>query len=176
MVTIATLANGCFWCTEATLQLLKGVTQVTSGYTGGHTENPTYREVCTGTTGHAEAVQVHFDEEVISYLDLLTIYFLTHDPTTLNRQGGDIGTQYRSAIFTHSEEQKAVANTLISELTNQDLWKAPIVTEVCDFDIFYEAEDYHMNYFINNPDAGYCTYIINPKITNLREHFLQFLK
>jgi len=176
MVSIATLANGCFWCTEATLQLLRGVMQVTPGYTGGHTDNPNYREVCTGATGHAEAVQVHFDEEIISYNDLLTIYFLTHDPTTLNRQGGDIGTQYRSAIFAHTEEQKTIANELISELTKQDLWKDPIVTEVCDFNIFYEAEDYHVNYFINNSNASYCTYVIEPKVAKLREHFLQYLK
>lgn len=119
---------------------------------------------------------MHFDEEIISYNDLLTIYFLTHDPTTLNRQGGDIGTQYRSAIFTHTEEQKTIANALISELTKQDLWKDPIVTEVCDFNIFYEAEDYHVNYFINNSNASYCTYVIEPKVAKLREHFLQYLK
>ena len=119
---------------------------------------------------------MHFDEEIISYSDLLTIYFLTHDPTTLNRQGGDIGTQYRSAIFTHTEEQKTIANALISELTKQDLWKDPIVTEVCDFNIFYEAEDYHVNYFINNSNASYCTYVIEPKVVKLREHFLQYLK
>tara|TARA_A100001037_G_scaffold306519_1_gene352311 strand:- start:9592 stop:10122 length:531 start_codon:yes stop_codon:yes gene_type:complete len=176
MASTATLANGCFWCTEATLQLLKGVKQVTPGYTGGQTPNPSYREVCTGNTGHAEAVQVIFDETVISYETLLTIYFLTHDPTTLNRQGGDVGTQYRSAVFTHSEEQRNTALALISELTDKKIWDNPIVTEVVDFDVFFEAEAYHINYFLNNPDAGYCSYVIEPKVSKLREHFLQFLK
>ena len=170
------LGAGCFWGVEVLFEEIPGVKKVISGYAGGHTDNPNYREVCTGATGHAEAVQVHFDEEIISYSDLLTIYFLTHDPTTLNRQGGDIGTQYRSAIFTHTEEQKTIANALISELTKQDLWKDPIVTEVCDFNIFYEAEDYHVNYFINNSNASYCTYVIEPKVAKLREHFLQYLK
>jgi peptide-methionine (S)-S-oxide reductase len=176
MVSIATLANGCFWCTEATLQLLKGVSQVTPGYTGGHTENPTYREVCSGSTGHAEAVKVIFDEQILSYEDLLVVYFLTHDPTTLNRQGGDVGTQYRSVIYTHSEDQKTTAGKVIEELTHKQLWSNPIVTEVLNSTVFYEAEDYHVNYFINNPGASYCTYVIEPKVAKLREQLLQLLK
>ena len=176
MTETATLANGCFWCTEATLQLLKGVHQVTPGYTGGNTTNPSYREVCSGTTGHAEAVQVTFDENIITYSDLLKVYFLTHDPTTLNRQGGDVGTQYRSSIFTHSDAQRKIASDLIEDLGNQAVWANPIVTEVVDFNKFYDAEDYHLDYYKNNPGASYCTFIIEPKLAKMKSLLLDSLK
>ncbi|HCG91448.1 MAG TPA: peptide-methionine (S)-S-oxide reductase [Dehalococcoidia bacterium] len=176
MTETATLANGCFWCTEATLQLVKGVHQVTPGYTGGNTTNPSYREVCSGTTGHAEAVQVTFDENIITYSDLLKVYFLTHDPTTLNRQGGDVGTQYRSSIFTHSDAQRKIASDLIEDLGNQAVWANPIVTEVVDFNKFYDAEDYHLDYYKNNPGASYCTFIIEPKLAKMKSLLLDSLK
>jgi peptide-methionine (S)-S-oxide reductase len=176
MTETATLANGCFWCTEATMQLLKGVHQVTPGYTGGNTTNPSYREVCSGTTGHAEAAQVTFDGNIITYSDLLKVYFLTHDPTTLNRQGGDVGTQYRSSIFTHSDEQRKIASDIIEDLGNQAIWPNPIVTEVVDFNKFYEAEPYHLDYYKNNPNASYCTFIIEPKLAKMKSILLDSLK
>ena len=171
---VATLAGGCFWCLEAVYDELKGVEDVVSGYTGGHVPNPTYRAVCTGDTGHAEAVQITFDPSVISYGDLLDVFFTIHDPTTLNRQGNDIGTQYRSAIFYHSPEQKAIAEQKIAEAANS--WEKPIVTELKPIDTFYPAEDYHQEYFANNPYQPYCLAVVAPKVAKARKTFYQKLK
>ena len=176
MAEKATLGGGCFWCTEAVFDELKGVEDVVSGYTGGHVPNPTYRQVCSGTTGHAEVVQVTFDPEVISYRDILEIYFTIHDPTTLNRQGADVGTQYRSVIFYHDDEQRAVAERVISDLESEGIWSDPIVTEVAAFDEFYVAEDYHQNYFRNNGFQPYCQVIIAPKVAKFRKEHLDRLK
>jgi peptide-methionine (S)-S-oxide reductase len=173
---LATFAGGCFWCMEAVFDDLNGVIAVESGYTGGHIANPTYRQVCSEVTGHAEAVQISFDPEVISYRDLLNIFFSVHDPTTLNRQGNDVGTSYRSAIFYHNDEQKAIAEDVIRELTEQKLWSDPIVTEVTPFDKFYIAEDYHQEYFANNPDQPYCRVVVAPKVAKFRKHFYDRLK
>jgi peptide-methionine (S)-S-oxide reductase len=173
---LATFAGGCFWCMEAVFDDLNGVIAVESGYTGGHISNPTYRQVCSEVTGHAEAVQISFDPEVISYRDLLNIFFSVHDPTTLNRQGNDVGTSYRSAIFYHKDEQKAVAEDVIRELTEQKLWSDPIVTEVTPFDKFYIAEDYHQEYFANNPDQPYCRVVVAPKVAKFRKHYYERLK
>ncbi len=173
---IATLAGGCFWCLEAVFDELKGVESVESGYSGGHVPNPTYAQVCEDNTGHAEAVRVTFDPAVISYHDLLKVFFSIHDPTTLNRQGNDIGTQYRSAIFYHTPEQKAEAEQVIQELTDEKLWDQPIVTEVVPFEQFYEAEDYHQEYFQKNPYQGYCRAIIAPKVAKFRQKFMEQLK
>ena len=172
----ATLAGGCFWCLEAVFDELKGVESVESGYSGGHTESPSYRDVCTGTTGHAEAVQVRFDPAVLSYRDLLSVFFVIHDPTTPNRQGADVGTQYRSAIFYHSEDQKLAAEALIQELDQQRIWDAPIVTEVAAFEKFYLAEDYHQEYFTRNPLQPYCMAVVAPKVSKFRKHFIDRLK
>jgi peptide-methionine (S)-S-oxide reductase len=172
----ATLAGGCFWCLEAVYDDLKGVHSVESGYAGGHVEDPTYRDVCNGDTGHAEVVQIRFDPGVISYRDLLNVFFTIHDPTTLNRQGGDIGTQYRSAIFYHDEEQKKIAEEVIKELQAQKIWDHPIVTELTKFDKFYVAEDYHQEYFANNPYQPYCQVVVAPKVAKFRKHFLEMLK
>jgi peptide-methionine (S)-S-oxide reductase len=172
----ATLAGGCFWCTEAIFRELKGVEKVEPGYSGGRTVNPTYEQVCTGSTGHAESIQITFDPRVISYRDLLHIFFTTHDPTTLNRQGADAGTQYRSAIFYHNEAQKQVAQKVIKEITAERIWKDPIVTEVTPFTRFYRAEDYHRNYFERNPDQSYCRIVIAPKVAKFREKFREKLK
>jgi peptide-methionine (S)-S-oxide reductase len=172
----ATLAGGCFWCLEAVYDELKGVHSVESGYAGGQMDNPTYREVCNGNTGHAEVVQIRFDPGVISYRDLLNVFFTIHDPTTLNRQGGDIGTQYRSAIFYHDEEQKKIAEEAIKDLNAQRIWDHPIVTEMTKFDKFYVAEDYHQEYFANNPYQPYCQVVVAPKVAKFRKHFLQMLK
>ena len=171
---VATLAGGCFWCLEAVYDELKGVEDVVSGYAGGHVPNPTYRAVCNGTTGHAEVVQVTFDPSVISYGDLLDVFFTIHDPTTLNRQGNDIGTQYRSAIYYHSPEQKATAEQKIAEATNN--WEKRVVTEVTPIDIFYPAEDYHQEYFANNPYQPYCLAVVAPKVAKARKSFYQKLK
>jgi peptide-methionine (S)-S-oxide reductase len=149
---------------------------VESGYAGGHVDNPTYREVCSGTTGHAEVVQVHFDPNIVSYRDLLNVFFAIHDPTTLNRQGADVGTQYRSAIFYHDDEQKKIAEELIKELNAQQIWDRPIVTEVTKLDKFYMAEDYHQEYFANNPYQPYCMAVVAPKVSKFRKHFLELLK
>jgi peptide-methionine (S)-S-oxide reductase len=173
---VATLANGCFWCTEAVFKDLKGVEKVTSGYSGGHQPNPTYREVCNGTTGHAESLQITFDPKTISNRDLLRIFFTTHDPTSLNRQGNDVGTQYRSAIFTHSDEQKKTAGEVISEITKEKLYSGKIVTEVTPFSNFYPAEEYHQDYFARNPEAGYCRAVIAPKVAKFREKYREKLK
>jgi peptide-methionine (S)-S-oxide reductase len=167
----ATFGSGCFWCTEAVFQQLKGVSSVVSGYSGGHVENPTYQQVCTGRTGHAEVCQIQFDPEQISYEELLEVFFNTHDPTTLNRQGNDVGTQYRSVIFYHSEEQRETAERVKAELDNSGDWKNPIVTEIVPFEGFYKAEDYHQNYYHNNPNAGYCRVIIAPKLNKFEKVF-----
>jgi len=170
-LAVATFGNGCFWCTEAIFQQLKGVESVYPGYTGGSVKNPSYREVCTGTTGHAEAIQIKYDPSVINYRELLDIFFYTHDPTTLNRQGNDIGTQYRSAIFYHNEDQKAAAEQIISQLTSEKVYDDPIVTEVTPMDVFYMAEDYHKNYYLNNKNQGYCRAVINPKLDKFMKKY-----
>lgn len=172
----ATLANGCFWCTEAIFQQLKGVKKVISGYTGGTVKNPTYKEVTTGTTGHAEAIQITFNTNKISYRELLEVFFSTHNPTTLNRQGYDVGSQYRSVIFYHSEEQKKIANTLINELTKALIFKKPIVTQIEKLTTFYKAENYHQNYYNNNKYQGYCQAVINPKLEKFRTKYKNKLK
>jgi peptide-methionine (S)-S-oxide reductase len=164
---IATLGGGCFWCVEAIFQDLKGVLNVESGYSGGRTLNPTYRDICTGATGHAEVIQVTFDPALISYAELLRIFFGVHDPTTLNRQGNDHGTQYRSVIFYHSPTQKTVAEEVRTEA--QDVWDDPVVTEIAAFDHFYKAEAYHQNYFKDNPHQPYCSIVIAPKVRKFRE-------
>jgi peptide-methionine (S)-S-oxide reductase len=172
----ATLAGGCFWCLEAVYDEIKGVHGVESGYAGGAMPNPSYREVCNGDTGHAEVVQVHFDPSVVSYKDLLNVFFAIHDPTSLNRQGADVGTQYRSAIFYHDDEQKKTAEELIKELNAQTIWDKPIVTQVEKLDRFYMAEDYHQEYFANNPYQPYCMAVVAPKVSKFRKHFLEMLK
>jgi len=173
---IATLANGCFWCTEAIFQQLKGVEKVTSGYTGGNLKNPTYKEICTGNTGHAEGIQIEFDSNIISYQEILDVFFSTHDPTTLNRQGYDTGTQYRSAIFYHSETQKEIAEAFITALTNAHVFDNPIVTEITPLSVFYKAENYHQNYYNNNKSQGYCQAVINPKLAKFIEKYQSKLK
>jgi peptide-methionine (S)-S-oxide reductase len=173
---IATLAGGCFWCLEAVYDQLKGVEHVESGYAGGRVPNPTYRQVCDGTTGHAEAVQVTFDPQVVSFRNLLDIFFTIHDPTTLNRQGADVGTQYRSAIFYHTPEQKAIAEQVISELNASKIWGASIVTEVVPAATFYVAEDYHQEYFERNGGQPYCRAVVAPKVAKFRKHYFEQLK
>ena len=175
-LTTATLAGGCFWCLEAVFDEIRGVESVESGYSGGKVPNPSYRDVCTGATGHAEAVQVKFDPAVVSYRDLLNVFFGIHDPTTLNRQGADTGTQYRSAIFYHDDAQKTVAEQLIKELNEQHICDQPIVTEVTRFDKFYVAEDYHQEYFANNRFQPYCMAVVAPKVSKFRKHFTEMLK
>lgn len=174
MTEIATLGGGCFWCIEAVLQDLKGVVKVESGYSGGTVVNPSYREVCTGATGHAEVVQVTFEPSVISYHDLLEIFFAFHDPTTLNRQGNDVGTQYRSVIFYHSPEQQATAEAVKAEIQKE--WDAPVVTEISPARPFYKAETYHQNYYKDNTYQPYCAYVISPKVKKLREKYRDRLK
>jgi peptide-methionine (S)-S-oxide reductase len=173
---VATLGGGCFWCLEAVYQELRGVEKVESGYSGGEVPNPTYRQVCSETTGHAEVVQVTFDPDEVSYKDILEVYFTIHDPTTLNRQGADVGTQYRSVIFYHDEEQKRTAEEVISDLEKERIWNSPIVTEVAPFDEFYVAEDYHQDYFRNNVFQPYCQVIIAPKVAKFRKQHLERLK
>lgn len=172
----ATLGGGCFWCLEAVYDQLKGVESVESGYSGGHVENPTYRQVCNKTTGHAEVVRVTFDNEVLSFAELLDVFFTIHDPTTLNRQGNDVGPQYRSAIFYHSDEQKATSEAKIAEFNAADIWDNDIVTEVAPLTNYYEAEDYHQEYFENNPNAGYCRVVVAPKVAKFRKKFTDRLK
>jgi peptide-methionine (S)-S-oxide reductase len=172
----ATLAAGCFWCVEAVFDDLKGVEDVVSGYSGGHTENPTYRQVCEGTTGHAEVAQITFDSSVISFKDVLRVFFSVHDPTTLNRQGADVGTQYRSAIFYHNEDQKRDAEEVIKEVTDEGVYDAPIVTEVTPFEKFWPAEDYHQEYFANNANVPYCAAVVAPKVAKFRKKFVDRLK
>jgi peptide-methionine (S)-S-oxide reductase len=173
---IATLAGGCFWCLEAVYDELKGVEKVQSGYAGGTRVNPTYEQVCTGATGHAEVVQITFDPEVISYRDLLDVFFTIHDPTTMNRQGEDVGTQYRSAIYYHTPEQKATAEQTIKELEATHTWDDPVVTEIVPLPAFYPAEEYHRDYFERNPNQGYCRVVIAPKVAKARKMFLEKLK
>ncbi|MBK6545852.1 MAG: peptide-methionine (S)-S-oxide reductase MsrA [Saprospiraceae bacterium] len=172
---IATLGAGCFWCVEAIFQDLKGVLKVESGYSGGTIKNPSYREICSGTTGHAEVCQIYFDPKQISFEDILEVFWTTHDPTTLNRQGADSGTQYRSAIFYHSESQKTVALKSKSEIATK-IWDDPIVTEISPYSQFYVAEEYHQNYYNENGTAPYCQIVIAPKVKKFREHFSEKLK
>jgi peptide-methionine (S)-S-oxide reductase len=172
----ATLAAGCFWCVEAVFDDLKGVEDVVSGYSGGHTENPTYRQVCDGNTGHAEVAEIKFDPSVISFKDVLRVFFSVHDPTTLNRQGNDIGTQYRSAIFYHNDEQKRDAEEVIKEITDEGVYDDPIVTELVPLKKFWPAEDYHQEYFANNPNQPYCQAVVSPKVRKFRQKFADRLK
>jgi peptide-methionine (S)-S-oxide reductase len=173
---IATLGGGCFWCIEAVFEELKGVEKSISGYSGGKVDNPSYREVCYGNTGHAEVVNVYFDPEVVSYEDILRVFFHVHDPTTLNRQGNDIGTQYRSVIFYHNEAQEQSAKKVIEEIEKSNLWDNKIITEISNFTRFYAAEDVHQEYFKLNGHAPYCQYVINPKMTKFRKEFKDRLK
>jgi peptide-methionine (S)-S-oxide reductase len=173
---ITTLGGGCFWCLEAVYDDLKGVLDVVSGYSGGKSPNPDYKSVCSGTTGHAEVVQVTFDPQVITFTEILEIFFSIHDPTTLNRQGADVGSQYRSAIFCHTETQKAIAEEVIANFTTEAIWPNPIVTEVTPLSRFYPAEDYHQEYFKRNPYQGYCMAVITPKVTKFRKKYADRLK
>ncbi len=173
---IATLGGGCFWCTEAVYKELKGVVSVTSGYSGGDVVNPSYREVCTGRTGHAEVIKVEFDPAVISFQEILEVFFATHDPTTLNRQGADVGTQYRSVIFFHDLKQKEIAESIIARLNKENVYGKPVVTEVSPWKNFFRAEDYHQDYFENNPEQSYCQIVIVPKIEKFRKIFRDRLK
>jgi peptide-methionine (S)-S-oxide reductase len=173
---IATLAGGCFWCLEAVFTELRGVERVESGYSGGDVPDPSYDQVCTGSTGHAEVVQVEFDPGVVSFRDLLHVFFTIHDPTTANRQGADVGTQYRSAIFYHSSEQKAEAERVMQELAAEGVWDDPIVTELVPFERFYPAEEYHRDYYRRNPGQGYCRAVIAPKVAKVRKLYLDRLK
>ena len=173
---IATLAGGCFWCLEAVYNDLKGVVKVMSGYSGGNRPSPSYELVCTGTTGHAEVVQITYNPVIITYKDLVDVFFTIHDPTTLNRQGADIGSQYRSAIFYHTPEQEVIAKQVIANLEAEGLWSDPIVTEVTEFSAFYPAEAYHQDYFKNNPYQGYCQAVIAPKVAKFRKKYLEMLK
>lgn len=172
----ATLGSGCFWCTEAFFLRVKGIESVVSGYSGGKVKNPTYREVTTGLTGHAEVVQIKFDPTVITYAEVLEIFWNTHDPTTLNKQGADEGTQYRSAVFYHTEEQKKTAEAYKMQLDKSGVYKNPIVTEITPFKEFYVAEDYHQNYYALNPNQGYCQYVIRPKVEKFNKQFAAKLK
>ncbi len=172
----ATFGSGCFWCTEAIFERVNGVIKVVSGYSGGNLENPTYEEVCSGTTGHAECTQITFDPAVITYDELLEIFWKMHDPTTLNRQGNDIGTQYRSVIFYHNDEQKRKAEFYKNKLSEEKIWDKPIVTEITKFEKFYPAENYHQEYYDNNPNQGYCVYVITPKVEKLEKIFKDKLK
>ena len=172
----ATLAGGCFWCLEAVFGMLRGIKRVVSGYAGGGVPNPTYKAVCAGTTGHAEAVQITFDPAEISYRELLDVFFTTHDPTTLNRQGADVGTQYRSAIFFHSPAQKATAEAAMAEVAASGLWPDPLVTELAPADPFFAAEDYHQDYYANNTSQGYCRIVIAPKVAKARKMHLAKLR
>ena len=173
---LATFGSGCFWCSEAVFEMVYGVTRVIPGYAGGQTMNPSYEEVCTGETGHAEVVQITFNPDIISYQELLKIFWRTHDPTTLNRQGNDTGTQYRSIIFYHNENQKQIAEKYKIELDNSGAWDNPVVTEIVSLNNFFEAEDYHHNYFKNNPEQAYCSFVIAPKIEKFEKAFKEMLK
>ncbi len=173
---VATLGGGCFWCTEAVFGELEGVVEVEPGYSGGTKANPTYEEVCTGTTGHAEVVRITFDPKVITFKEILEIFFTIHDPTTLNRQGNDVGTQYRSVIFYHDDQQKTVAEQVIREISEAKVWNAPIVTQVEPFKVFYKAEDYHKDYFKRHPELAYCRVVIAPKLVKLRKLYRSKLK
>ena len=172
----ATFGGGCFWCTEAVFQNLKGVSKVVSGYMGGHKENPSYDDICTGESGHAEIIQIDYDPGQISFEDLLLVFFKTHDPTTLNRQGNDVGTQYRSVVFYENQEQKIAAENMIDQLDKEMIFESPIITEVTPISKFYEAEDYHQNYFNNNANKGYCAYVIQLKLVKFTKDFWDKLK
>jgi peptide-methionine (S)-S-oxide reductase len=172
----ATFGSGCFWCTEAIFENLKGVHSVVSGYAGGNVQNPTYEEVCTGTTGHAEVTQITYDPSVISYDELLEVFWKTHDPTTLNRQGNDVGPQYRSAIFYHNDEQKQLAEKYKAELDKSGAWDNPIVTEISPLTNYFPAEEYHQDYYANNPNQGYCAFVIAPKLEKFKKVFKDKLK
>ena len=171
-----TFGSGCFWCTEAVFQRLKGVSKVVSGYTGGNTENPSYEEVCSGTSGHAEVVQITYDDSLVSYEELLEVFWKTHDPTTLNRQGNDVGTQYRSAIFYANEDEKQVAEKYKEKLNKSGAWGAPIVTEIVPLGVFYEAEVYHQDYYNRNGNQPYCAFVVAPKVEKFKEVFASKLK
>jgi peptide-methionine (S)-S-oxide reductase len=173
---VATLGGGCFWCVEAVMELLRGVTKVESGYSGGHVQDPTYRQVCSESTGHAEVVRVTFDPTAVTFREVLEVFFATHDPTTLNRQGADHGTQYRSVVFYHSPEQKQTAEQLIAELNAARVWDRPIVTEVTPAQAFYMAEEYHQEFFRNNPTQPYCLGVVSPKVAKFRQKFADKLK
>jgi peptide-methionine (S)-S-oxide reductase len=173
---IATVGGGCFWCTDAVFSELRGVLEVLPGYAGGTTPNPTYEQVCGGRTGHAEVVQIRFDPAILPYRDLLTIFFTTHDPTTKNRQGADVGTQYRSIVLYHDEAQKVAAEEVIRSLDGQHLWRGKIVTEVAPLSTFYPAEEYHRNYFARNPAQAYCQFVIAPKVAKLRKQYTARLR
>jgi peptide-methionine (S)-S-oxide reductase len=173
---VATLGAGCFWCVDTIFRELRGVKSVVSGYAGGTRANPSYEQVCTGATGHAEVVQITFDPQQISYQDLLEVFFSVHDPTTLNRQGGDVGTQYRSVIFAHSPEQRAIAERTIAEVDARKIWDDPIVTQIADAAPFYPAEEYHQNYYVKNPNQGYCRLVIAPKVAKFRSQQLARLQ
>jgi peptide-methionine (S)-S-oxide reductase len=172
---VATLGGGCFWCLDAVFRMLNGVVKVESGYTGGQVPNPSYKDVCTGATGHAEVVQITFDPAIISFRDLLGVFFTTHDPTTLNRQGGDIGTQYRSEIFYHTPDQKRIAEEVIRELGEQKVWDDPIVTRVSQIGSYYPAEDYHQDYYSGNSEQPYCSVVIAPKVAKVRKAYFDRL-
>jgi peptide-methionine (S)-S-oxide reductase len=174
--SIATVAGGCFWCLEAVYDQMKGVIAVESGYTGGQVDHPTYEAVCSGRTGHAEAVRITFDPTIVSYRELLEVLFVIHDPTTLNRQGHDVGTQYRSAIFYHAPEQKQIAEEVIAAVTREKLYDSLIVTEIVPAGTWYEAESYHQEYFVRNPFQGYCTAVVGPKVIKFRKRFASKLK
>lgn len=171
----ATLGGGCFWCLEAVYQQVRGVVHVESGYTGGQTLNPDYDSVCTGKTGHAEVVQIEFDANVLTYQKILEIFFAIHDPTTLNRQGNDIGSQYRSVIYAHDKQQRLLAQEVIKQLAAENIFDQPIVTELADLPTYYPAEDYHQNYFNNHPDQGYCAFVVSPKVSKFRKQFAELL-
>ena len=173
---VATLGGGCFWCIEVIFDELRGVSDVVSGYMGGAGANPTYREVCSGTTGHAEVIQVHYDPGVISFREILEVFFTVHDPSTLNSQGNDVGTQYRSAIFYHSPKQQRIAVETVADFDHERVWDRPIVTDIRAAQTFYPAEDYHQEYYVNNPDQGYCRIVIAPKVAKFRNKFLARLK
>lgn len=173
---LATLAGGCFWCLEAVFQQLRGVTKVVSGYAGGQMPNPNYAAVCSGSTGHAEVLQITFDPSAITFRDVLDVFFTIHDPTTLNQQGGDVGTQYRSAIFFHSAEQRRIAEEVVRELDAAKVWDDPIVTEIVPFTVFYAAENYHQEYYRRNANQPYCRAVIAPKLAKLRSKYLEKLK
>ena len=171
----ATLGGGCFWCLEAVYQQVRGVVHVESGYTGGQTLNPDYDSVCAGKTGHAEVVQIEFDANVLTYQKILEIFFAIHDPTTLNRQGNDIGSQYRSVIYAHDKEQRMIAQDVIQQLTQENIFDQPIVTELADLPTYYKAEEYHQNYFNNHPEQGYCAFVVSPKVSKFRKQFAELL-
>ncbi len=172
----ATFGSGCFWCSEAVFQRLKGVNSVKSGYSGGTVENPTYEAVCTGTTGHAEVIQVEYDEQIISYEELLEVFWNTHDPTTLNRQGNDVGTQYRSVIFYHTDDQRKLAESYLRTLEDEKIWSDPIMTEISPLENFYPAENYHEDYFNRNGSQPYCSFVVAPKVKKFKEVFSSKLK